>query len=638
MAGAGPLAVSIIGGWAAAELGVSAAWGYAAGAVIGGLLFPQRVDVGTRRVERVTVTSPNKGAPLPIAYGRTRIAGNVIWTGNFRQIARPTGKGGKGGKGVQPGTAMKYSVSAAIALCEGVCGHPPPARPDCILRAWASGEELSLEDLLAMDMVYYSGTADQAADTHIQGLIESDDPDIASRYEGQRVLRYPHACYIVLRNYDLGSTATLPNFHFEVLRYTLADDPGNPVLHDATRPAEADPLFDPGVPYNADYDMNPVLMAVDILTHPRYGMGRPAERMHWASIVAAAQWCRDAGIFTSQVIDHSRSLQAWIEEILAPTGVTLTFSQGQFRMQVPRYAVPPDTTADWAVAIGQVFWRWGARGDSQPVVRDPNNANRLCMVGIRLVAGNYRIAYWTSNDAGATWAYGGMVDNGANFTGHDQIWPSLSVRMNMVCLVFTASDATWANRQVWYSDWNWLGAWTPSVRVSNYVFGARDTGNFPQNDGRIQTDLLGRLHLVWTGQCIDGAGYRELVYYRRATFPIAPAVWGAAELITDTGLSLVSMRSYHAAVTVATDNEPRVSWCEARHVSFGGAENDDWWWGNVVDEAAWPDRDIAPLIDDPLPILPTTRVMYCSRAGGAWGTRETVTSDYSYYQAYPIYP
>jgi len=64
------------------------------------------------------------GLPIPIIYGQQRMAGNVIWTGNWQ--ANPySGSGGKGSKGGKAGKSgaggqiYTYSSAIIIALCGG---------------------------------------------------------------------------------------------------------------------------------------------------------------------------------------------------------------------------------------------------------------------------------------------------------------------------------------------------------------------------------------------------------------------------------------------------------------------------------------------------------------------------------------
>lgn len=63
------------------------------------------------------------GKAVAIVYGQIRISGNLIWYGNFEAIANSSGGGGKGGgKGGGNGGAnvnYTYQAGVAIALCEG---------------------------------------------------------------------------------------------------------------------------------------------------------------------------------------------------------------------------------------------------------------------------------------------------------------------------------------------------------------------------------------------------------------------------------------------------------------------------------------------------------------------------------------
>ena len=59
--------------------------------------------------------------PIPIVWGMSKLAPNVIWYNNFRSV--PQGSSGGGGKGLfhASGNASQYSYTADVimALCEG---------------------------------------------------------------------------------------------------------------------------------------------------------------------------------------------------------------------------------------------------------------------------------------------------------------------------------------------------------------------------------------------------------------------------------------------------------------------------------------------------------------------------------------
>src|SRR5206468_1952774 len=62
------------------------------------------------------------GQVVPIVYGQNRIAGKLIWYGDFTPIAQTsnTSSGGKGlGGGTTKTTGYTYTAAVAILLCEG---------------------------------------------------------------------------------------------------------------------------------------------------------------------------------------------------------------------------------------------------------------------------------------------------------------------------------------------------------------------------------------------------------------------------------------------------------------------------------------------------------------------------------------
>ncbi len=96
--------------------------GKAAGAVLGSaidqkLLGQGSAPVETGRVDRFRVMGSSEGAALARGFGRSRVAGQLIWSSRFLEAVSSERVGGKGG-----GASVReysYSVSLAIALCGG---------------------------------------------------------------------------------------------------------------------------------------------------------------------------------------------------------------------------------------------------------------------------------------------------------------------------------------------------------------------------------------------------------------------------------------------------------------------------------------------------------------------------------------
>lgn len=73
------------------------------------------------RISSLHVMESREGAGLPLVYGRTRVGGQVIWASRFKEH-RTEESSGKGGPKYAEYT---YSVSFAVALCQGPIGSKP---------------------------------------------------------------------------------------------------------------------------------------------------------------------------------------------------------------------------------------------------------------------------------------------------------------------------------------------------------------------------------------------------------------------------------------------------------------------------------------------------------------------------------
>ena len=176
--------------------------GRSIGAALGGAvdrslvasLQPAR-QVGPR-LETLKIQSSADGAPMACVFGRARVTGQVIWAARFLE-RRQESRGGKGG----PRTVdYQYSLSFAVALCEGAI--------DGIGRVWADGRLL---DLSGVVMRLYRGTEDQTPDPLIEAV-----EGTASAYRG--------TAYVVFEDLPLGPFGDrAPQLSFEVFRRPAGD-------------------------------------------------------------------------------------------------------------------------------------------------------------------------------------------------------------------------------------------------------------------------------------------------------------------------------------------------------------------------------------------------------------------------------
>lgn len=190
------------GGFGGSFIGLgTAALGKALGATAGSIIDQRLMGVGSEpvesgRVERFRVMGSSEGAAIPRAWGRVRLAGQIIWSSRFLEHVSNNEVGGKGGGGATV-REFSYTVSLAIALCEG-----PVVR---IGRIWADGQPLEQKSL---NWRLHEGTEEQIP-----------DPLIAAIEGAEEAPTYRGTAYVVFDNLDLTSFGNrIPQFNFEVFR------------------------------------------------------------------------------------------------------------------------------------------------------------------------------------------------------------------------------------------------------------------------------------------------------------------------------------------------------------------------------------------------------------------------------------
>lgn len=216
--------LAVAGVFAAAGAGVGAAAGlttmgiltaasigFSVGTMAGNALFPVTTNAQGPRLNDLKVTTSTYGTIIPIGFGTTRVAGNIIWAEELTEHKNTThvsggGKGsmmGKGGSATQ--TTYTYTCSFATALCQG------PA--DAIIRLWANStliydvsEGADTVKRNGLQFRFYPGDETQLPDS----LMEADK-GIGS------VPAHRGLCYLVFEDLDLTDFGNaLPNIQAEV--------------------------------------------------------------------------------------------------------------------------------------------------------------------------------------------------------------------------------------------------------------------------------------------------------------------------------------------------------------------------------------------------------------------------------------
>jgi hypothetical protein len=143
------------------------------------------------QLNSVNVDQSCYGNPVPLVYGVPRCKMTLGWYGAFTSTPQYASNGGKGGKG--PPTSYNYSASAVMIVCEGPVNPP--------LQIW---KDKDLTTLATEGLTFFSGAGGQTA-----------WPYLTSNFPSQAV-PYDHTAYAAEANIQLGGSAAMPNYTFEI--------------------------------------------------------------------------------------------------------------------------------------------------------------------------------------------------------------------------------------------------------------------------------------------------------------------------------------------------------------------------------------------------------------------------------------
>ncbi len=204
----------VLGGPSGAVLGANL------GGMAAGMFFPktQRVQLPAQegpRLADLRAQVSTYGNMIPKVYGTMRLAGNVIWSTDIKEVRTETtstqtssggGKGGGGGGGKtttsQTTITYNYFVTLAIAICEGPI--------DEVIRVWADSKVLT-EDVLSASQGKYN--------VHFGDETQGVDDIIAKYLPAGTIPAYRGRAYVVIEDFPLAEYGNrIPNFTFEIRR------------------------------------------------------------------------------------------------------------------------------------------------------------------------------------------------------------------------------------------------------------------------------------------------------------------------------------------------------------------------------------------------------------------------------------
>jgi hypothetical protein len=273
---------------------------------MGGILGGGSNAKQQRAVGSLQFQTSQAGGVIPLIYGANKVSPNLLDYDDFRATASKQGgakgKGGGGGKG--GGQQYTYSASFIMGVCQGpIAGFGI---------AWWDKNVGTVAGLPSISSINL-GTDGQAIDAYWSSAHDA------------KAIAYSGTANIVFDDYQLGNTATLPNFNFEVMGVGSGAPSGSP----------------------NGYDANPAQIVQDFLTNPRYGANFPSANLDPAVTSddpsSYASYCAAVGLFLSPLLDQQQEAQQSLAEITKLTNSAIVWSGALLKI-VP-YGDHPVTNA-----------------------------------------------------------------------------------------------------------------------------------------------------------------------------------------------------------------------------------------------------------------------------------------------------
>jgi hypothetical protein len=212
--------------------------------------------------------------PIPIVWGQSRIAPNVIFYANFQ--TDNVKSGGKGGLfGSSQTTSYNYTADLIMALSEGPISG--------IGYVWKDQSTYTLSNL---GLTLYEGTTPQTV-----------WPYLSTTYPTQ-ALTYQGTAFVCAANYGLGDSADVGNHNFEIIGVLAGTGPNG-------------------------IDADPAQCIYDFLTNAQYGAGFDAASINLSTLYGAGgdaslqTYCKAQGIGFSPALaspeQASSTLTRWLQ-------------------------------------------------------------------------------------------------------------------------------------------------------------------------------------------------------------------------------------------------------------------------------------------------------------------------------------
>ena len=257
----------------------------------------------------LAIQTATAAAPIPIIYGLTRMAPNIIWRDGTAAVPQysSSGGGGKGGGGKSV-SGYEYYTWIMYAIGEG---------PIVTVGTIYNGQGVYPYGSFGLSLL--PGTTPQAPWA----------PGAANPIYAPAAMNYNGTAYMASADFDLGTSASLPSLGFEVYG-----------------------LFQQNSLTVNLYDADPSMVVADFLTNPQYGVGFPAASIAATTLSGTSgdasyqSYCRAAGLAFSPQITDQETANSILARWLQLTNTAAIWSGGQLKF-VP-YGDTPAAANNWA--------------------------------------------------------------------------------------------------------------------------------------------------------------------------------------------------------------------------------------------------------------------------------------------------
>lgn len=329
-----------------------------------GGLFGETTSIKAERIGSMRIQTSAYGICLALAYGRTRITGNLMHYSDFKAIKHKESSGGKGGGGVEQ-TTYTYEATILMGLCEGEINSVkavwkgkekqgdklsnvfmeahvvPSVAPYTITIAnWASdgittgtggakvkrmfsgenveGQQYTVENgvytfapEMAGETVYltyskYTPALESLGLSVFTGTTPQAPWSFLVTKHPDQALSYPGVAYVAAAGYALDGSASLENHSFEIvgrLPYDVA---------------------------NGIFDSNPKDVLADFLTNSQYGAGFPSGKLD--ALTQFSNYCLAAGILISPYWANQRPAHERVEEVTKIGNSATVWSENKLKI------------------------------------------------------------------------------------------------------------------------------------------------------------------------------------------------------------------------------------------------------------------------------------------------------------------